>query len=66
MNFCRSRKCLLYSIESQYPYITHSTYIHEVYIHALLYIPNYAPYLRSDILSIVINRQVLNLIFKCI
>ncbi|XP_014473820.1 PREDICTED: RNA polymerase I-specific transcription initiation factor RRN3 [Dinoponera quadriceps] len=54
-----SRKCLLYSIESQYPYITHSTYIHEVYLHGLLYIPYYAPYLRSDIISIVINSLAL-------
>ncbi|EFN78860.1 RNA polymerase I-specific transcription initiation factor RRN3, partial [Harpegnathos saltator] len=50
-----SRKCLLYSIESEYPYITHSTYIHEVYVHALLSITHYAPYLKSDIIFIVIN-----------
>ncbi|XP_070168180.1 RNA polymerase I-specific transcription initiation factor RRN3 isoform X2 [Polyergus mexicanus] len=51
-----SSQVLLQSLASQFPYIAHGTYTHEIYIYALLQILNYAPQLRSDILSLIINR----------
>lgn len=54
--FCRSSEVLLQSLALQFPYIAHGTYTHEIYIYALLQILNYAPQLRSDILSLIINR----------
>ncbi|XP_072750819.1 RNA polymerase I-specific transcription initiation factor RRN3 isoform X2 [Anoplolepis gracilipes] len=51
-----SSQVLLQSLASQFPYIKHGTYTHEIYIYALLQILNYAPQLRSDILSLIINR----------
>lgn len=56
LNFSRSSQVLLQSLASQFPYIAHGTYTHEIYIYALLQILNYAPQLRSDILSLIINR----------
>ncbi|KAL6254420.1 hypothetical protein P5V15_014468 [Pogonomyrmex californicus] len=54
-----SSKVLLQSLVSQFPYIVHGTYTHEVYIYALLQILNYAPQLRSDILVFIINRLMM-------
>ncbi|XP_012524208.2 RNA polymerase I-specific transcription initiation factor RRN3 [Monomorium pharaonis] len=54
-----SNKVLLQSLVSQFPYIIHGTYIHEVYIYALLQILNYAPQLRSNILVFIINRLMM-------
>ncbi|XP_011253410.1 RNA polymerase I-specific transcription initiation factor RRN3 isoform X2 [Camponotus floridanus] len=54
-----SSQVLLQSLASQFPYIAHGTYTHEIYIYALLQILNYAPQLRSDILSLIINRLTL-------
>ncbi|XP_029663030.1 RNA polymerase I-specific transcription initiation factor RRN3 isoform X3 [Formica exsecta] len=51
-----SSQVLLQFLASQFPYIAHGTYTHEIYIYALLQILNYAPQLRSDILSLIINR----------
>ncbi|KAL6423028.1 hypothetical protein ACFW04_010482 [Cataglyphis niger] len=51
-----SSQVLLQSLSSQFPYIAHGTYTHEIYMYALLQILNYAPQLRSDILSLIINR----------
>ena len=54
-----SSQVLLQSLALQFPYIAHGTYTHEIYIYALLQILNYAPQLRSDILSLIINRLTL-------
>ncbi|XP_071581207.1 RNA polymerase I-specific transcription initiation factor RRN3 isoform X1 [Temnothorax nylanderi] len=54
-----SDKVLLQSLVSQFPYIVHGTYTHEIYIYALLQILNYAPQLRSNILVFIINRLVM-------
>nr|XP_033339466.1 RNA polymerase I-specific transcription initiation factor RRN3 [Megalopta genalis] len=51
-----SSKLLLQSLRGRFPYIVHGTHTHEVYIYALLQILEYAPQLRSDILSLIINR----------
>ncbi|XP_050453015.1 RNA polymerase I-specific transcription initiation factor RRN3-like isoform X1 [Cataglyphis hispanica] len=51
-----SSQVLLQSLSSQFPYIAHGTCTHEIYMYALLQILNYAPQLRSDILSLIINR----------
>lgn len=49
---------LLQSLVATYPYFRRSTQSHEIYIHALLQILEYAPHLRSDILSLIINRLI--------
>lgn len=54
-----SSEVLLQSLALQFPYIAHGTYTHEIYIYALLQILNYAPQLRSNILSLIINRLTL-------
>ncbi|KAK2576891.1 hypothetical protein KPH14_005516 [Odynerus spinipes] len=51
-----SSKLLLQSVRARFPYIIHGTHAHEVYMHALLQLLDYAPQLRSDILSLIINR----------
>lgn len=51
-----SSKLLLQSLRGRFPYIVHGTHTHEVYVSALLQILDYAPQLRSDILSLIINR----------
>ncbi|XP_029034108.2 RNA polymerase I-specific transcription initiation factor RRN3 [Osmia bicornis bicornis] len=53
-----SSKLLLQSLRGRFPYITHGTHTHEVYIYALIQILEYAPQLRSDILSLIINRLI--------
>lgn len=52
----RSSKVLLQSLRARFPYIIHETHTHEVYVYALIQIIEYAPQLRSDILSLIINR----------
>ncbi|XP_076236252.1 RNA polymerase I-specific transcription initiation factor RRN3 homolog Tif-IA [Calliopsis andreniformis] len=51
-----SSKLLLQSLRGRFPYLIHGTHIHEVYVYALIQILDYAPQLRSDILSLIINR----------
>ncbi|KAG6804219.1 RNA polymerase I-specific transcription initiation factor RRN3 [Apis mellifera caucasica] len=51
-----SSKVLLQSLRARFPYIIHETHTHEVYVYALIQIIEYAPQLRSDILSLIINR----------
>ncbi|XP_017886626.1 RNA polymerase I-specific transcription initiation factor RRN3 [Ceratina calcarata] len=51
-----SSKLLLQSVRARYPYIIHGTHTHQVYVYALIQILDYAPQLRSDILSLIINR----------
>lgn len=51
-----SSKLLLQSVRLRFPYIIHGTHVHEVYIYSLLQLLEYAPQLRSDILSLIINR----------
>ncbi|XP_076301490.1 RNA polymerase I-specific transcription initiation factor RRN3 homolog Tif-IA [Lasioglossum baleicum] len=51
-----SSKLLLQSLRGRFPYIAHGTHMHEVYVYALLQVLEYAPQLRSDILSLIINR----------
>ncbi|XP_054000888.1 RNA polymerase I-specific transcription initiation factor RRN3 [Hylaeus anthracinus] len=51
-----SSKLLLQSLRARFPYIVHGTHTHEVYVYALIQILEYAPQLRSDILSLIINR----------
>ncbi|XP_003490029.1 RNA polymerase I-specific transcription initiation factor RRN3 [Bombus impatiens] len=51
-----SSKLLLQSLRARFPYIVHGTRTHEVYVYALIQILSYAPQLRSDILSLIINR----------
>ncbi|XP_076636521.1 RNA polymerase I-specific transcription initiation factor RRN3 homolog Tif-IA [Colletes latitarsis] len=51
-----SSKLLLQSLRGRFPYIVHGTHTHEVYVYALIQIFEYAPQLRSDILSLIINR----------
>ena len=53
-----SSKLLLQSLRGRFPYIVHGTHTHEVYVYALIQILDYAPQLRSDILSLIINRLV--------
>ncbi|XP_046628469.1 RNA polymerase I-specific transcription initiation factor RRN3 [Neodiprion virginianus] len=49
---------LLQSLVANYPYWRLNTQRHEIYIYALLQILEYAPHLRSDILSLIINRLI--------
>ncbi|XP_012255326.1 RNA polymerase I-specific transcription initiation factor RRN3 isoform X2 [Athalia rosae] len=49
---------LLQSLVENYPYFRRTTQSHEIYIYALLQILDYAPHLRSDILSLIINRLI--------
>lgn len=51
-----SSKLMLQSLRGRFPYIIHGTHTHEVYVYALIQILDYAPQLRSDILSLIINR----------
>ncbi|KZC07908.1 RNA polymerase I-specific transcription initiation factor RRN3, partial [Dufourea novaeangliae] len=51
-----SSKLLLQSFKGRFPYIIHGTHMHEVYVYALLQILEYAPQLRSEVLSLIINR----------
>ncbi|CAL7933805.1 unnamed protein product [Xylocopa violacea] len=51
-----SSKLLLQSLRARFPYIAHGTHTHEVYVYALIQILDYAPQLRSDVLSLIINR----------
>ncbi|KOC62808.1 RNA polymerase I-specific transcription initiation factor RRN3 [Habropoda laboriosa] len=51
-----SSELLLQSLIARFPYIVHGTHTHEVYVYALIQILEYAPQLRSDILSLIINR----------
>ncbi|XP_066589763.1 RNA polymerase I-specific transcription initiation factor RRN3 isoform X1 [Prorops nasuta] len=54
-----SSKILLQSIRAKFPYMTHDTHTHEIYVYALLQIPEYAPQLQLDILSLIINRLMI-------
>lgn len=54
--YFRSSKLLLQSLGARFPYFIQGTHTHEVYVYALLQILEYAPHLRSDILSLIINR----------
>ncbi|KAF3423756.1 hypothetical protein E2986_01622 [Frieseomelitta varia] len=51
-----SSKLLLQSLGARFPYFIQGIHTHEVYVHALIQILEYAPHLRSDILSLIINR----------
>ncbi|CAD1479145.1 unnamed protein product [Heterotrigona itama] len=51
-----SSKLLLQSLGARFPYFIHGSHTHEVYIYALIQILEYAPHLRFDILSLIINR----------
>ncbi|XP_060818468.1 RNA polymerase I-specific transcription initiation factor RRN3 [Bombus pascuorum] len=51
-----SSKLLLQSLRARFPYIVHGTRTHQVYVYALIQIISYAPQLRPDILSLIINR----------
>lgn len=53
-----SSKLLLQSLRARFPYIIHGTHTHEIYVYALLQIIDYAPQLRSDILSLIVNRLI--------
>ncbi|EGI57994.1 RNA polymerase I-specific transcription initiation factor RRN3 [Acromyrmex echinatior] len=54
-----SNKDLLEALDSNFPfYLVHGTYIHEIYLYALLEILNYAPQLRRNILSLIIRKLV--------
>ncbi|XP_015595877.1 RNA polymerase I-specific transcription initiation factor RRN3 [Cephus cinctus] len=53
-----SSDVLLQSLTSMYPYMKRSTHSHEIYVHSLLQILEYAPQLRSDIVSLIINRLI--------
>ncbi|XP_012137298.2 RNA polymerase I-specific transcription initiation factor RRN3 homolog Tif-IA isoform X1 [Megachile rotundata] len=53
-----SSKLLLQSLRGRFPYMAHGTHTHEVYVYALIQILEYAPQMRSDILSLIINRLV--------
>ena len=56
-NFFRSSKDLLEALDSNFPfYLVHGTYIHEIYLYALLEILNYAPQLRRNILILIIRK----------
>ncbi|XP_012272863.1 RNA polymerase I-specific transcription initiation factor RRN3 [Orussus abietinus] len=50
---------LLQAVTSAYPYMKRGTHIHQRFLHALLQISEYAPHLRSDILSLIINRLII-------
>lgn len=54
-----SSKLLLQSVRSRFPYIIHGVRAHEVYVNALLQLLEYAPQLRADILSLIINRLMI-------
>ncbi|KYN17466.1 RNA polymerase I-specific transcription initiation factor RRN3 [Trachymyrmex cornetzi] len=54
-----SNKDLLEALETHFPfYLVHGTYIHEIYVYALLEILNYAPQLRRNILILIIRKLV--------
>ncbi|KAG5330989.1 RRN3 factor, partial [Acromyrmex heyeri] len=54
-----SNKDLLEALDSNFPfYLVHGTYIHEIYLYALLEILNYAPQLRRNILILIIRKLV--------
>ncbi|KAK0080743.1 hypothetical protein PV325_013443 [Microctonus aethiopoides] len=50
---------LLQSLSARYPYFKTSTHSHEIYFYSLLRILDYAPQLRSEILSLIINRLII-------
>lgn len=54
--FFRSSTLLVQSLSSRYPYYKINTHAHEIYLHALLQILDYAPQLRPEILSLIINK----------
>ncbi|XP_063983802.1 RNA polymerase I-specific transcription initiation factor RRN3 [Diachasmimorpha longicaudata] len=54
-----SSNLLLQSLTTKFPFFKAPTHNHEVYIHSLLQIISYAPELRGDILSLVINRLLI-------
>ncbi|XP_018302784.1 RNA polymerase I-specific transcription initiation factor RRN3 [Mycetomoellerius zeteki] len=50
---------LLEALDSHFPfYLVHGTYVHEIYLYALLEILNYAPQLRRNILILIIRKLV--------
>ncbi|XP_011307388.1 RNA polymerase I-specific transcription initiation factor RRN3 [Fopius arisanus] len=51
-----SSNLLLQSLTTRFPFFKAPTHNHEVYIHSLLHIISYAPDLRGEILSLIINR----------
>lgn len=53
-----SRGILLNSFINLYPYIKKPTHTHEVYVHNMLWILDYQPELRLDILSLIFSRLV--------
>ncbi|XP_015115100.1 RNA polymerase I-specific transcription initiation factor RRN3 [Diachasma alloeum] len=54
-----SSNLLLQSLTTKFPFFKAPTHAHEVYIHSLLQIISYAPDLRGEILSLVINRLLI-------
>ncbi|XP_034942157.1 RNA polymerase I-specific transcription initiation factor RRN3 [Chelonus insularis] len=53
-----SYSILLQCLSSQFPYFKHNMQSHVVYVHSALKILDYAPELRLDILSLIINKLV--------
>ncbi|KAF2881222.1 hypothetical protein ILUMI_24946 [Ignelater luminosus] len=53
------RDLLMQSLILHYPYIKKSTHSHELYIHNLLWILDYRPNFRADILHLIFSKLVL-------
>lgn len=53
-----SKGLLLQSLTSAYPHETVGPHSHELYVYALLQITQYAPYLRRDILQLIVHELV--------
>lgn len=50
------KELLLHSLRNQFPYHTKSTHIHEYYIHNLLWILEYQPTFRHEILHLIFSK----------
>ncbi|XP_018329477.1 RNA polymerase I-specific transcription initiation factor RRN3 [Agrilus planipennis] len=53
------KELLLQAVISSYPYLRKSSHIHEYYLHNLLWILEYQPDLRRDLLKLIFSRLVL-------
>ncbi|KAF7987883.1 hypothetical protein HCN44_003746 [Aphidius gifuensis] len=54
-----SNNLLFQALSSSFPYMKASTHAHEIYINSLLKVTEYAPELRSEILSLIINKLLI-------
>ncbi|XP_057658400.1 RNA polymerase I-specific transcription initiation factor RRN3 isoform X2 [Diorhabda carinulata] len=53
------KELFLSSISNQFPYYNRSTHVHEVYVHNLLWILEYQPTLRPEILRLIFSKLII-------